>query len=48
MAMNFSAPEDMPKPAQLTGKDSDMIVLTLFYTAIEQFAGLNLEFGKNL
>ena len=46
--MTFSTLEYMLKPAQLTEKDSDMIVLTLFYTAIEQFAGLNLDFGKNL
>lgn len=46
--MNFSMPEDMLKPALLMGKGSNMIALTLFYTAIEQFVGLNLDSGKNL
>ena len=45
--MTFSMLEDMLKPAQLTGKDLDMIAVTQFYIAIEQFADLNLDFGKN-
>ena len=48
VAMNSSVLEDFQKPAQLTGKASSMIHRTLFYIAIEQFAGLNLVYGKNL
>lgn len=45
--MTSSVLEDFLKPAQLMGKALNMIHQTLFYIAIEQFAGLNLVCGKN-
>lgn len=46
--MTFLVLEDTLKPAQLMGRDSNMIVPTLFSIAIEQFAGLSLDYGNCL